>query len=73
MHVGQVRVCWHGVHVLARAPVEDEAKINMDDASVIINEYVAVMPILDLQNEADHAIGSQTLDEVKPCLLECFA
>ena len=44
-------------HVFARTPIKDEAKVDMDNASLVINEYVAIVPVLDLKDEAHDAVG----------------
>lgn len=60
-------------HVFSRAPVKDEAKIDMDEASLIINKNVTIVPVLDLQDETHDAVCRQTPDEIKSCLLKGFA
>ena len=68
-----LEICRFKAHVLARTPIKDEAKIDMNNASLVVNEYVAVMSVLYLKDEAHDAVGCQAPDEVEPCLLEGFA
>ena len=68
-----LEVCRFKAHVLARTPIKDEAKIDMDNTSLVVHEYVAVMSVLDLKDEAHHAVSCQAPDEVEPRLLKGFA
>lgn len=48
----------------SRRTTDDEAEINVNDMTVIINEYVVVMTILDLKKILNHWIACKTLDKI---------
>lgn len=40
----------------------------MDDVTLLVQHDVAIVPVLDLQQEQQEAVGSHASDEVVPCL-----
>lgn len=57
-------------HVFAGRPVEDEPKVDVHQMAVLVNQDVAVVTILDLQDVRDDSVCSQRIDEVESCSLE---
>mmetsp|Transcript_27462 Transcript_27462/g.47406 ORF Transcript_27462/g.47406 Transcript_27462/m.47406 type:complete len:345 (+) Transcript_27462:427-1461(+) len=56
--------------VAPRRDVEDEPEVDVYDVAIFIDEDVAVVAVLDLQDEADHRVGGHGQDEVAPRPLE---
>ena len=54
----------------AGGDVEAEAEIDVQDVACIVDHDVAVVPVLELQQVGDDAVGGHALDEVVPSLLE---
>ena len=50
--------------------VEAEAEVDVQDVARVVDHDVAVMPVLELQQVGDDAVGGHALDEVVPSLLE---
>jgi len=47
-----------------RRVAEHEAKVDVDDVAPLVQHDVAVMPVLDLQEEADQAVPCHALYKV---------
>lgn len=43
---------------------------DMDDVALLVQHDVAIVPVLDLQQEQQEAVGSHASDEVVTCLCE---
>ena len=43
---------------------QDEAEIDVDDVALAVEEDVAVVPVLDLDQVADERVGGDALDEI---------
>ena len=54
----------------AGGDVKAEAKVNVQDVAGVVNHDVAVVPVLELQQVADHAVGGHALDKVAPRFLK---
>ena len=57
-------------HVFARAPVENETKINVYKSSLVVDQDVAVVSVLDLKNVAHYTVCGKRFDEIEPSLDE---
>ena len=49
--------------VVSWGNIENEAEVDVDDVATFIDEYVAVMPVFDLENVADDGVACLRLDE----------
>ena len=47
-----------------------ERQTDVDDVALLVNHDVAVVPVLDLEQEPDDTVGCHRLDEVLPRRLE---
>ncbi len=47
-----------------RGVAEHEAKVDVDDVAPLVQHDVAVMPVLDLQEEADQAVTCHALYKI---------
>ena len=54
---------------LAWRIAQKEAKVNVEHMTLDINENVFIVPVLDLQNVADEAVGAEGVREVFNCCL----
>ena len=52
------------LHVAARRNVEDEAEIDVDEVAEVVDEDVAVVPVLDLEQVGNDRVRRHRLDEV---------
>jgi len=68
--LGQLEIGRLEAHVFAGRPVEDESEVDVDEMALLIDHDIAIMSVLDLQDVADDAVGSETLGEIESCLLE---
>mmetsp|Transcript_42215 Transcript_42215/g.123609 ORF Transcript_42215/g.123609 Transcript_42215/m.123609 type:complete len:310 (+) Transcript_42215:3-932(+) len=57
-------------HVLARRVGEEEAKVDVDEGAVGVQQDVAVVPVLDLQQVAYDRVGRERLHKVAPRAVE---
>ena len=48
--------------------IQARTKVNVDQVSILINHDVAVVPVLDLQQEPNDAVGCHAADKVAPRL-----
>lgn len=69
----QFEVSTFEAHVLARRPVENKTKVNVDNVPLGVYHDVAVVPVLYLQDVRDYGVRSKTSYEVQLCHLELDA
>jgi hypothetical protein len=67
---GKLEVCTFKTHVFAGGPIEDKAKVNVNDVPSIVNHNVAIVAVLDLKYIAHYRVGRKTFDEVEASHLE---
>ena len=58
------------LHIMCWAYIKNEPKVDMYQMSALIDQNIAIMSILNLQNIAHHRIGSLTLNEIIPSNLK---
>lgn len=58
------------LHIPGRGDIEDKAEINVDEVALVVDEDVAVMPVLYLQDVRDNRVGRLRLYEIVAGLLE---
>ncbi len=59
--------------VASRRTLEQEAEINVDDVALLIQHYIPVVSVFDLEEEAEDAVGGHALDEIPSGRLEALA
>ena len=67
--LGQLHVGLEG-HVTPGAALEHEAEVDVDDVALLVHHDVAVVSVLDLQQELEDAVSRHGGDEVPPGGLE---
>lgn len=61
---GQLERCSFKAHIPARRVGKHESKVNMNEMAIAIDQDIAVVPVLDLQQESDDGISGKGLDKV---------
>lgn len=51
-------------HILARRPVENKSEVNVDQVPIFVDQNIAVVSVLNLQDKRDDSVGSKGPYEV---------
>jgi hypothetical protein len=68
--LSQLEIGTFELHIPGRGDIEDKAEINVDEVAFVVDEDVAVMPVLYLQDVRDNRVGRLRLYEIVAGLLE---
>merc|ERR1712110_265579 len=51
------------------ATLKHEPEVDVDNVALLVDHYVAIVSVFNLEDESQDAVGSHTSDEVSSCIL----